>query len=137
MAKKKICTFCKQTKRIALFFRIRNTKLKGADGRTKMCKQCIANKNSLSNANILSRNSYFKRNYSITLIERNKMAEEQNYCCAICGIHESKLTKGLHLDHCHATGKIRKLLCSVCNTQLGIVENKSFLDKAKLYLEKF
>lgn len=61
--------------------------------------------------------------YGITKEDYLKMREDQNDCCAICGIHESKLDKRLHTDHCHTTGKVRGLLCNKCNTSLGQFES--------------
>lgn len=53
--------------------------------------------------------------------------------CAIC-----KSTKRLHIDHCHNTNKFRALLCSKCNTGLGMFdENIDKLFKAILYLNHF
>ena len=42
---------------------------------------------------------------------------EQDSRCAICG---AKLAKW-HLDHDHATGKVRGLLCSNCNSGIGML----------------
>jgi hypothetical protein len=68
-----------------------------------------------------------KTNYKITLDEYEKIKKDQNYSCAICKTHESKLKKILHIDHDHqccpgptTCGKcIRGLLCYSCNTGLG------------------
>lgn len=54
-----------------------------------------------------------------------KLHEEQNGLCAICGLPETMINnkgsipKRLAIDHCHKTGKIRKLLCHHCNVSLG------------------
>ncbi len=54
--------------------------------------------------------------------------EAQNGKCAISGCVNaaSKLISGpgrLAVDHCHATGKIRGLLCGRCNLTLGAAED--------------
>lgn len=80
------------------------------------------------------RNKNYKLNYNITLEHYNLMFEQQKGCCAICKKHQSMLGKTLAVDHCHTTGKIRKLLCSVCNTHLGIFEKKKEL--FEIYLKE-
>ena len=73
--------------------------------------------------------------YGITAEQYNKMLAEQNGVCAICG--RPPKTKRLHVDHDHKTGKIRALLCMMCNTKLGIIEHpkKIYLDYIKKWSE--
>lgn len=59
------------------------------------------------------------RSFGINIQEYNKMLLAQNYSCKICLTHQSDLKKQLSVDHCHKTGKIRGLLCNLCNTGLG------------------
>lgn len=55
--------------------------------------------------------------------------------CDICGEAFSS-TKHRHVDHCHATGKARGLLCSNCNHAIGkMKDDPSLLRKAATYLE--
>lgn len=51
--------------------------------------------------------------------------------CAICGQEEE-----LKVDHDHATGRIRGLLCNLCNSALGFLkDDPDIVMQAKLYLE--
>ena len=50
---------------------------------------------------------------------------EQEGKCPCCGEFRSNTgINGLVVDHCHTTGKIRQLLCSSCNTALGLLKEK-------------
>lgn len=61
----------------------------------------------------------------MTTKDYNFMFERQGGCCAICGKHQSKLSPKLSLgiDHDHKTNKVRELLCTKCNIEVGFVEN--------------
>ena len=67
------------------------------------------------------RNSYLKKEYSITHEDYEKMLKQQNNGCAIC-FRKPGEGKYLHVDHCHKTGNIRGLLCHQCNWYLGTIE---------------
>lgn len=73
------------------------------------------------------------KNYGITLEQYNQMFVDQNGVCKICG--QPELTKRLAVDHNHITGKIRGLLCTRCNTAIGLFkENISIIEGAVRYL---
>lgn len=82
------------------------------------------------------KNRMLKLNYGIDLDTYNKMFQDQNGCCAICGRHQSEFKLSLAVDHCHLENKVRSLLCSNCNTGLGnLRDSKELLVKAIKYLE--
>lgn len=64
-------------------------------------------------------NKHLKFAYGITIEDWQKMFEEQKGCCAICHRHQTEFQKRLFVDHDHATGKVRQLLCQQCNMTLG------------------
>lgn len=67
-----------------------------------------------------TRERHLVRKYGVTLADYARMLKEQGGGCAICGLPESDAYKGsLHVDHCHATGAVRGLLCRGCNHILG------------------
>lgn len=75
------------------------------------------------------RNYLLERQYGITSEDYARMLKSQSGKCAICG----KKPKGsLHVDHCHETQRIRKLLCVKCNMALGVYEANR--DKFEKYL---
>jgi hypothetical protein len=83
---------------------------------------------------IKRKNSMLKYQYGITLIDYNKMFEQQKGKCAICKRHQNNLTRTLSVDHNHKTNKVRALLCVTCNTDVSVVENR--LEEMLNYLNK-
>lgn len=77
--------------------------------------------------------------YGISLKEYKAMYDSQNGECAICGTYKLSYGKGgLSVDHCHKTGKVRKLLCTPCNAALGkFKDNVQNMEKAIKYLLEF
>ena len=65
------------------------------------------------------RDAYRRCVYGISTDDFNELRAKQGNRCAICGEHEDNLLKGLYIDHCHSTGKVRSLLCHHCNVALG------------------
>ena|SRR3990167_3656992 len=59
-----------------------------------------------------------KRNYAMNLTEYESLLKQQKGVCAICG-NINKSGRRLAVDHCHATGKIRGLICHRCNVAIG------------------
>lgn len=59
-----------------------------------------------------------KRKYELTPDEVSAMAEAQDGRCLLCASDQ----RALVVDHCHATGRVRGLLCRSCNTLVGQVE---------------
>ena len=82
------------------------------------------------------RELYFKRAYGISSSIKDELLEKQNNCCAICENLPIN-PKNLHLDHCHATNKLRGVLCSKCNQALGLFnDSTALLKKAITYLDE-
>lgn len=69
------------------------------------------------------KNRVLKHRYGITYDEYQRMHNEQNHCCAICG-KEGGSTRStrLYVDHNHETGQVRMLLCPKCNIAVGVIE---------------
>jgi len=74
--------------------------------------------------------------YGITSIGFNALLIEQKGACGVCNRKEpTKL--GWHVDHDHTTGKVRGVLCSNCNTAIGLMkDNPLIADSAAVYLRK-
>jgi hypothetical protein len=78
-----------------------------------------------------------------------KLRAEQGQRCASCGIHESEIVdmsrqrRGgprpvdirLVVDHCHASGRVRSLLCPPCNVGIGVFfEDPDRMERAAAYI---
>lgn len=74
--------------------------------------------------------------YGLTLEEYGSLFVAQAGACAICKRHEDLPGAGLLVvDHDHATGKVRGLLCSKCNAAIGLLgDSVRNLASAILYL---
>ena len=85
-----------------------------------------------------------KSRYGITKEQYLQTAADQGNLCAICMKPETETSSphidemDLSVDHCHATGQVRGLLCRQCNIALGrFKEDVSILKSAIAYLEKY
>lgn len=138
----KYCSKCKKNKGIEFFYKDANAK----SGRYSSCKSC-KNKSTQNwrKNNSKQYNEYvssyrktnrfkvhLKAEYNLTVEQWSKMFQDQKGLCAIC---EGK-GKKLVVDHCHATGTTRGLLCHNCNRGLHYLDTKGWLDKALLYKDK-
>ena len=75
--------------------------------------------------------------YGISTEEWEQLYREQNGLCAICGGVPGGSAKKLHVDHDHATGRVRGLLCHACNIAIGLMRDDSErLRKATEYVER-
>ena len=63
------------------------------------------------------RDSQLRTKYGITLIQYDAMLQVQKGVCAVCCLPSKG--KRLAVDHDHATGIVRGLLCTNCNTMIG------------------
>jgi hypothetical protein len=101
-------------------------------GRHTYCKPCH---NARGRATLErlggSRTYHLKRRYGLTAEEADTMLEVQGGLCAIC-----KAAPAAHVDHDHATGRVRALLCFNCNGGLGqFKDNPAALHAAAYYVQ--
>ncbi len=81
-------------------------------------------------------NKILQTKYEIGIEEYNEMFVKQGGRCKICKRHQTQLSKRLAVDHDHITGKVRGLLCTNCNTGLGMFkDNPENLSEAIKYLQ--
>jgi hypothetical protein len=117
-------------------------------GRTKSCgclqrrtgKDSPAYKHGRSKTKDYYNELAMRQNYGLDYKTYLKMVEQQNGKCAICGAEPptNQHKKRLNIDHCHATGSVRGLLCDLCNRALGLMrDDATLLTKAIHYLNKY
>lgn len=135
------CTCCGVEKPLEDFYQHKGKRT--SEGyRNPVCKTCHtkksiewakANKDKVA-AHRRKRN--LKQKYSISVETYEEMLKEQNGVCFICS--SPPVRRRLNVDHCHTTGKVRRLLCDKCNMALGLLEDdKERLVKVRKYLEDF
>lgn len=70
------------------------------------------------------------RSFGVTREFLDQLREQQGGRCAIC-----RETTKLVVDHCHASAKVRGLLCNPCNIALGgFRDDPELLSRASEYL---
>lgn len=125
---KKQCQMCKVTKPVSEFHKSKQTK----DGYFSYCAPCKVEANRRSDRKRLSENRekfldqrknwHLKKTFGITLEQYREMLSDQNGTCAIC-LREDSSDRMLAVDHCHKTGKVRGLLCQMCNRAIGQLDD--------------
>jgi hypothetical protein len=146
----KRCPKCKQVKSYDEFYKRKDMK----DGYSCWCKKCT--NESCKNWNKKFPNKHRERcekyrknhpeqnktselkhrfsKYGITIEDYNRMVENQNGVCAICGNSSKRM---LDVDHDHLTNRNRGLLCGNCNKGIGLFKDDiNILQKAIKYLKE-
>lgn len=102
------------------------------DKKRSACIDCLADGNKRRLA----------RGYNKTLsdlkspITYDQLSANQGGICAICRKTGTEKGGKLHVDHCHATKKIRGLLCGRCNKGIGLLkDSEELLLRAVNYLK--
>jgi len=102
------------------------------DGYQGSCKRCACDQQQARNRIDPSRTARNRRNsqllndYGISVDDYERMLMEQQGLCACCRqsetyVHSNGKVYALSVDHDHATGKIRGLLCHACNRAIGLL----------------
>ena len=88
-------------------------------------KEIIEKERKRYRANLSKIQDYQMRyRYGIGMEEYKSILSAQGNKCAICGSTKAnRKSDRMHIDHNHSTGKIRGLICSNCNTALGLVKD--------------
>lgn len=127
----KTCTKCGETKPVAEF-PVR--KDRGSRPRSH-CRPCHNAAAKTPRSKALQRAWRYQAKYGITVERFDEMMRAQRGRCAICPerIDESSA----NVDHDHATGAVRALLCGPCNRGLGaFVDDPARLRAAAAYVEQ-
>lgn len=122
----KICSICKVFKPFTEYHKHRTQQ----NGHVPACKPCNIKRNFI-------KGQLLKR-YGLTIEDYNRILEEQNSRCGICGRTDSgrKTSKRLCVDHDHETKRVRGLLCNNCNLGIGRFKTQALLEKAIIYYKK-
>lgn len=116
----KRCAGCELVKALDEFHPSRSS----GDRRQSHCKAC-------ANTGAKQRDSKLRSKYGISHADYERMLASQGGICALCGTDNPKSKNGKHfyVDHCHASGAVRGLLCVNCNLLLGYAQD----DEARLF----
>lgn len=135
----KICTKCEECKPVKDYYKIgtRGNKV------SSWCKVCIKEQtkqyrlDNVDKKKISSRRYNLMRTYGLTEHQYDELLKKQNYCCAVCGKHETEENRRLAVDHNHKTGEIRGLLCNYCNHRIvGKWTDGDLLRRVADYIEQ-
>jgi len=129
----KVCGTCREPKPVTDFYRI----AKGVDYWRSDCKDCQKTKRRLT-----YRADLLRREYGVTLAQYDEMLARQGGLCAICRKPETtRRSSGevlpLAVDHDHATGGVRGLLCMRCNLLTGVFEGHPDCDRIEAMIETY
>lgn len=140
----RVCKVCQEEKLLTEFKVNKSAKL----GYENICKKCANKKDNERHKKIKEDPDSYKKYlrsafarkikscYGLTVDQYTKLTDKYKVC-QICGEEFSdKVTP--HIDHNHATGKVRSLLCRKCNLLLGYAKDSTQILKSAIkYLKKF
>ena len=125
---KHICSHCSQPKRAQEFYQPDREKLR--DGRLLLTElRCITCKRTERIQSADPQAAYARRiyrlqkTYGLSEEDYNSLVKAQEGKCGLCGADCTG--RSLCVDHDHATGVIRGLLCRSCNILIGRIETRA------------
>lgn len=92
------------------------------DGRQPHCTACMKERAQAHNAKPETKHRRRVERYGISPEQFDEMMRRQAGGCAACG-YELQGGRMTHIDHCHASGAVRGLLCLPCNLALGYLKD--------------
>lgn len=125
----KRCYKCGDEKPREDFYKDRSRK----DGLNAICKPCHRSRYTPEQI----RNHNLKIAYGVTAEEFDQKLAEQGGRCAICGTTDTSRSRHgrFTVDHDHASGDVRGILCGPCNMAIGLLQdNPDTLLAAAAYL---
>lgn len=144
MSPTKKCCRCHEVFPVSAFYKNKAR----PDGLSQRCHECdklsrkdFYYRHKASDPTAFSRQRYadgLKYKYGITIEQYDAMLAAQNGGCAVCEKCEADVKKNrLHVDHAHATGEVRGLLCTQCNMAVGnAYDNPERLEALAAYLRR-
>lgn len=123
------CTKCKQ-ERLAAAMSRQSSRPSGVHA---WCKQCMSKRKRERKDTRAQRTKWnLRARYSLSPEQVDAMRAQQGGVCAICsGVMHREC-----VDHDHATGKVRGLLCHSCNVKLHALDKWPQREAAVAYLTK-
>ena len=134
----KTCKLCEQEKSVDDFYEFHDkwSDKKYVSSRCKPCHQQYKRESPTTPKNRKAEKLQLR--YGLTYEQWEKIREQENFSCMICGISEEENGRRLDVDHCHNSGKMRGILCNHCNGMLGHSrDNIETLKSAISYLENY
>ncbi len=126
-----LCSMCKEAKAPTEF----NRRRERGRGVNYVCRACSSARRFTAKYLGNQRAGHLRRKFGITSSAYAQLLAAQNGGCAICE-QPCETGKRLAVDHDHRTGQVRGLLCSRCNTALGLLRDDwAIVGLAAEYLE--
>jgi Recombination endonuclease VII len=133
----RICTKCRQEKPDFCFqLRVLPT---GTRTRRPECTTCKRQRerDKYTSWSDATREISRVRRYGLTPLAFAEMLQAQEYKCGCCRDPLPNITKHVHIDHDHKTGRVRGVVCRDCNMALGYGrDDPTRLRMAAEYLER-
>jgi hypothetical protein len=130
-----ICKKCGTDSPLEAFYKNSSYK-SGYSSSCKSCSRAYAKNHSRKNKDVM-RERQLLHKFKLTNTEYEAKLASQGGVCQICKCPPKNLGKKFPVDHDHATGKIRDILCQSCNHMLGNAkDNPIILQNAISYLSK-
>lgn len=133
------CSTCRSMEPYENFYRDKTTKT----GYSSYCKSCQRNYDKAYQQTDkyrrkVRRMQWKKQGIDISHDVYEEMFAAVGGACEICGTVKNQFDKGMCVDHDHATGVVRGILCTKCNMAIGnLNDDLELVMRAADYLRRY